>query len=35
VIEAKLVRRFRPDLRSLAGLYAGYYAAELLGDLTD
>jgi DNA repair protein RecO (recombination protein O) len=35
VTEAKLVRRFRPDRRNLAGLYAGYYVAELLGDLTD
>ena len=35
VTEAKLVRRFRPTARNLAGLYAGYYVAELLGDLTD
>jgi DNA repair protein RecO (recombination protein O) len=35
VTEAKLVRRFRPNGRNLAGLYAGYYVAELLGDLTD
>jgi len=35
VTEAKLVRRFRPNARNLAGLYAGYYVAELLGDLTD
>ena len=35
VTEAKLVRRFRPTGRNLAGLYAGYYVAELLGDLTD
>jgi DNA repair protein RecO (recombination protein O) len=35
VTEAKLVRRFRPTRRSLAGLYAGYYVAELLGELTD
>ena len=33
--EAKLVRRFRPSGRNLAGLYAGYYVAELLTDLTD
>lgn len=35
VTEAKLVRRFRPSGKNLAGLYAGYYVAELLGDLTD
>jgi DNA repair protein RecO (recombination protein O) len=35
VTEARLVRRFRPNGRNLAGLYAGYYVAELLGDLTD
>ena len=35
VTEAKLLRRFRPTGRNLAGLYAGYYVAELLGDLTD
>lgn len=33
--EAKLVRRFRSATRDLARLYAGYYFAELLGDLTD
>jgi DNA repair protein RecO (recombination protein O) len=33
--EAKLLRRFRPAGRSLAGLYAGYYVAELLDGLTD
>ena len=33
--EAKLLRRFRPAGRELAGLYAGYYVAELLGGLTD
>jgi DNA repair protein RecO (recombination protein O) len=33
--EAKLLRRFRPAGRDLAGLYAGYYVAELLGALTD
>ncbi len=33
--EAKLLRRFRLATRSLAGLYAGYYVAELLGELTD
>jgi DNA repair protein RecO (recombination protein O) len=35
VTEARLVRRFRPNCGNLAGLYAGYYVAELLGDLTD
>jgi DNA repair protein RecO (recombination protein O) len=35
VTEAKLLRRFRPTQRNLAGLYAGYYVAELLGELTD
>ncbi|MGA2032776.1 MAG: DNA repair protein RecO [Thermoguttaceae bacterium] len=35
VTEAKLLRRFRPAGRSLAGLYAGYYVAELLSELTD
>ena len=35
VTEAKLVRRFRPCGANLRGLYAGYYVAELLGDLTD
>lgn len=33
--EAKLVRRFRPCQWSLARLYAGYYLAELLTDLTE
>jgi len=33
--EAKLLRRFRPAGRDLLGLYAGYYVAELLGELTD
>ncbi|MEN6459190.1 MAG: DNA repair protein RecO [Thermoguttaceae bacterium] len=33
--EAKLLRRFRPCGRDLAGLYAGYYVAELLDGLTD
>ncbi len=33
--EAKLLRRFRPYGRDLLNLYAGYYVAELLGDLTD
>ncbi len=33
--EAKLLRRFRPPGRDLSGLYAGYYLAELLGELTD
>jgi DNA repair protein RecO (recombination protein O) len=33
--EAKLLRRFRPAGRDLAGLYAAYYVAELLGELTD
>lgn len=33
--EAKLLRRFRPAGRSLASLYAGYYVAELLNELTD
>ncbi len=35
VTEAKLLRRFRPAGRSLFGLYAGYYVAELLSALTD
>ncbi|MHC4403309.1 MAG: DNA repair protein RecO [Planctomycetota bacterium] len=35
VTEAKLLRRFRPSGRNLASLYAGYYVAELLGELTD
>ncbi len=33
--EAKLVRRFRPPAGDLAALYAGYYVAELLSELTD
>ncbi len=33
--EAKLVRRFRPSGRDLGSLYAGYYVAELLNELTD
>jgi DNA repair protein RecO (recombination protein O) len=33
--EAKLQRRFRLRGRELAGLYAGYYVAELLAELTD
>jgi DNA repair protein RecO (recombination protein O) len=33
--EAKLLRRFRPAGHELAGLYAGYYVAELLDLLTD
>jgi DNA repair protein RecO (recombination protein O) len=33
--EAKLLRRFRPAGRDLAGLYAAYYVAELLSELTD
>jgi DNA repair protein RecO (recombination protein O) len=33
--EAKLERRFRAATHSLAHLYAGYYVAELLNDLTD
>jgi DNA repair protein RecO (recombination protein O) len=33
--EAKLVRRFRPVGRDLGSLYAAYYVAELLGELTD
>jgi DNA repair protein RecO (recombination protein O) len=33
--EAKLLRRFRPVGHDLSGLYAGYYVAELLGELTD
>ncbi|HID77759.1 MAG TPA: DNA repair protein RecO [Planctomycetaceae bacterium] len=35
VTEAKLLRRFRPAGGNLASLYAGYYVAELLGELTD
>ena len=33
--EAKLERRFRAAARDLARLYAGYYVAELLAELTD
>ncbi len=33
--EAKLLRRFRPAGRDLFSLYAGYYVAELLSELTD
>ena len=33
--EAKLERRFRSATRDLSRLYAGYYVAELLNDLTD
>ncbi|MBN2579408.1 MAG: DNA repair protein RecO [Pirellulales bacterium] len=33
--EAKLLRRFWPAGKDLLRLYAGYYVAELLGDLTD
>ena len=33
--EAKLLRRFRPAGRDLSALYAAYYVAELLGELTD
>lgn len=33
--EAKLLRRFRPPGRDLFALYAGYYVAELLRELTD
>ncbi len=33
--EAKLLRRFRPRSRNLSSLYAGYYVAELLAELTD
>jgi DNA repair protein RecO (recombination protein O) len=33
--EAKLVRRFRSAQRDLARLYAGYYVAELLAELTE
>ncbi|HUT12007.1 MAG TPA: DNA repair protein RecO [Thermoguttaceae bacterium] len=32
--EAKLLRRFRPAGRDLFSLYAGYYVAELLNELT-
>src|SRR5687767_3373072 len=33
--EAKLSRRFRSAQRDLARLYAGYYVAELLAELTE
>jgi DNA repair protein RecO (recombination protein O) len=33
--EARLEQRFRPAGRDLSRLYAGYYIAELLGELTD
>ena len=33
--EAKLLQRFRPRGRDLSSLYAGYYIAELLSELTD
>ncbi len=33
--EAKLERRFRPPGGELSNLYAAYYVAELLGELTD
>jgi len=33
--EAKLLRRFRPAGRDLSSLYAGYYVAELLLELTN
>ncbi len=33
--EAKLERRFRPANGDLSNLYAGYYVAELLSELTD
>ncbi len=33
--EAKLLRRFRPPGHNLGPLYAGYYMAELLRELTD
>jgi DNA repair protein RecO (recombination protein O) len=33
--EAKLERRFRPPGRELSNLYAAYYVAELLSELTD
>jgi len=35
IIEAAPVERFDPLRRDLAALYAGYYIAELLADLTD
>ena len=33
--EAKLERRFRPPGGELSNLYAAYYVAELLNELTD
>lgn len=33
--EAKLVRRFHPNSRNLAGVYGAYYAIELLNAFTD
>src|SRR6478672_5481893 len=33
--EARLERRFRPNSGDLSSLYAAYYVAELLGELTD
>src|SRR4029453_8299073 len=33
--EAKLERRFRSSQRCLSRLYAGYYVAELLSELTE
>src|SRR5438309_3395609 len=33
--EARLERRFRSGQRQLSRLYAGYYVAELLNELTD
>ncbi|MFO1021017.1 MAG: DNA repair protein RecO [Planctomycetales bacterium] len=33
--EAKLIQRFKAKDRSLESLYAGYYVAELLGNLTE
>jgi DNA repair protein RecO (recombination protein O) len=33
--EAKLLRRFRPAGHDLINLYAGYYVAELVAELTD
>ena len=35
LVEAAPVERFAPLRRDLAALYAGYYIAELLSDLTD
>jgi len=35
ITESKLLRRFRPAGRNLSSLYAGYYVAELLSELTD